>query len=173
MNSRFAVAVHIMTIVATSEGQPISSEFIAGSVNTNPSLIRRLLSMLTKAGLTTTQLGAGGGALLAKPAHQITLRDVYRAVDEGELFAVHREPPNIRCPVGRHIQALLESRFEAATHALERELERTTIADALAEVFQKEQVTASPGVSTPSALGGETCSETHASETVRVASASG
>lgn len=167
MNSRFAVAVHILTVVATSEGQPISSEFIAGSVNTNPSLIRRLLSMLTKAGLTTTQLGAGGGALLAKPAHQITLRDVYRAVDEGELFAVHREPPNIRCPVGRHIQALLESRFEAATHALELELARTTIADALAEVFQKEQLASSP----MPFISSETCSEPQASDKVQETSA--
>lgn len=140
MNSRFAVAAHIMTVVATSDGQPVSSDFIAGSVNTNPSLIRRLLGMLTKAGLTTTQLGAGGGALLAKPADTITLRDVYRAVDDGELFAVHREPPNIRCPVGRHIQAMLETRFDAATLALEHELERTTVGDLLSEVLRREQV---------------------------------
>lgn len=134
MNSRFAVAVHILTLIARGGGEPVTSEYIAGSVNTNASLVRRLLSQLTRAGLTTSQMGIGGGALLARPAERITLRDVYRAVDEGELFGLHREPPNPACPVGRNIQSMLEARFDAATRALERELERTTIADALAEM---------------------------------------
>ena len=138
MNSRFAVAVHILTLIAGEEGRPVSSEYIAGSVNTNPSLIRRLLSQLTRAGLTTSQMGAGGGALLARPAGQITLRDVHRAVDDGELFGLHRERPNPACPVGRNIQSLLEERFESATRALEAELERTTIADAAAEIAARQ-----------------------------------
>lgn len=139
MNSRFAVAVHILTLVSTGEGEPVPSEFIAGSVNTNPSLIRRLLVQLTRAGLTTSVMGAGGGALLARPADQITLRDVYRAVDEGEIFGLHRERPSAACPVGRNIQSLLEARFDAATRALEAELERTTIAAILREVAEREE----------------------------------
>jgi Rrf2 family protein len=139
MNSRFAVAVHILTLIARSEGQPVTSEYIAGSVNTNPSLVRRLLSQMTRAGLTTAQMGAGGGALLARPAEQITLRDVYRAVDEGELFGLHPERPNPACPVGRNIQAMLETRFDAARQAMEAELDRTTIADAAAEVDERDE----------------------------------
>lgn len=134
MNSRFAVAVHILTLIARGGGQPVSSEYIAGSVNTNASLVRRLLSQLTRAGLTTSQMGAGGGALLARPADQVTLGDVYRALDEGEIFALHRERPNPACPVGRNIQSVLETRFHAATKALEQELDRTTIADAAGEI---------------------------------------
>lgn len=139
MNSRFAVAVHILTLIAREEGQPVTSAYIAGSVSTNPSLIRRLLVQLTRAGLTTSQMGAGGGALLARAADRITLRDVYRAVDEGEIFGLHREQPNPSCPVGRNIQAMLETRFEAATRAMEAELERTTIADTAAEVETREE----------------------------------
>ena len=139
MNSRFAVAVHILTLIAREEGRPVTSEYIAGSVNTNASLIRRLLTQLTRAGLTTAKLGAGGGALLARPADRITLRDVYRAVDEGELFGLHRERPNPACPVGRNIQSLLEARFESAARAMEAELERTTIADAAMEVDTLEK----------------------------------
>ena len=144
MNSRFAVAVHILTLMAREERRVVTSEYIAASVNTNPSLIRRLLSQLTRAGLTTSRLGAGGGALLARPADRITLRDVYRAVDEGELFGLHRERPNPACPVGRNIKSLLEARFESATRAMESELERTTIADAAAEVEGREE-TRRPG----------------------------
>lgn len=139
MNSRFAVAVHILTLIASGEGAPVASEYIAASVNTNPSLIRRLLSQLTRAGLTASQMGSGGGAQLARPADQITLRDVYRAVDDGELFGLHREQPNPACPVGRNIQALLETRFDAATRALEAELDRTTISEAAAEVGTREE----------------------------------
>ena len=129
MNSRFAVAGHILTLLAGAGGEPLTSEHIAGSVNTNASLVRRLLSMLARAGLTTAQHGTGGGALLARPAESITLRDVYRAVDEGELFALHRARPNPACPVGRTIQGALETRIDAATRALEDELARTTVAE--------------------------------------------
>ena len=134
MNSRVAVAVHLLTLLARSEGEPLTSEYMAGSVNTNASLVRRLLGMLARAGLTTAQLGAGGGALLARPAGRITLLDVYRAVDAGEPFALHRERPNPACPVGRNIQAALEGRFDAAARAMEAELGRTTVADVAADV---------------------------------------
>jgi Rrf2 family protein len=126
MNSRFSVAVHILTLLEQSQGEPVTSEYLAGSVNTNSSFIRRLLSALNRAGLTTAQMGTGGGALLARPAAGITLLDVYRALDEGEVFRLH-EQPNPACPVGRNIQAELHDRFGAATRAMEDELARTTI----------------------------------------------
>ena len=138
MNSRFAVAVHVLTLLDQSGGEPVTSEYVAGSVNTNPSLVRRLLGMLAKAGITTSQLGTGGGALLARSAGEITLLDVYRAVDDGDLFAMHRERPNPQCPVGRNIQAALEARFDTAARALEAELARSTVADVLRDVRRRE-----------------------------------
>jgi Rrf2 family protein len=142
MNSRFAVAVHILTLLEQGGGAPVPSEYVAGSVNTNPSLVRRLMGMLARAGLTTSQFGAGGGALLAKPAGQITLGDVYRAVDAGELFGMHPEKPNPACPVGRNIQALLETRMEAAERAMQAELDRTTIAELSREIGAREEADA-------------------------------
>lgn len=138
MNSRFSVAVHILTLLQASGGEPVTSEYIAGSVNTNPSFVRRMLSALAKAGITTSQMGTGGGALLARPADDVTLLDVYRAVDEGEVFGLHEEP-NPACPVGRNIQAELQDRFDAATRALEAELARTTIADLARGITRREQ----------------------------------
>ncbi len=139
MNSRFAVAAHILTLLYNQDGEPLTSEYIAGSVNTNPAVIRRLLSLLAKAGLTTAQLGAGGGALLARPAAAITLLEVYRAVDEGELFAMHRQGPNPDCPVGRHIQAALEGTMDAASRAVEAELAKRTIAELVEDVRRRER----------------------------------
>lgn len=128
-SSRFAVSLHILTLLESQEGTPATSEFIAASANTNPGVVRRLLSMLHRAGLVTSQLGAGGGALLAKPAAQIRLIDVYRAVEPGSLFAMHRSPPNPNCPVGAHIQAALKTAMGRAEAAFEDELAETKLSD--------------------------------------------
>ena len=92
ISSRFAVAVHILTLLETGRGEPLTSEYMAGSVNTNPSVVRRILTLLARAGLTRARMGAGGGTVLARPAGEITLRDVYRAVEcEERLFSLHHE----------------------------------------------------------------------------------
>ena len=138
MNTRFAVTVHILTFLQTQGGVPATSELIASSVNTNPSLIRRLLSQLARAGLTTSRMGTGGGALLARPADSITLHDVYDAIDEDQdVIPIHQASP--RCPVGRHIHGVLEGRIDAAEKALGRELARTTIADLATDVGRRER----------------------------------
>ena len=128
-SSRFAVSLHILTLLETQDGQPVTSEYVAASVNTNPGVVRRLISMLHRAGLVTSQLGAGGGALLAKPAAEIRLIDVYHAVEPGSLFAMHRSPPNPNCPVGAHIQAALKTAMGRAEAAFEEELAETRLAD--------------------------------------------
>ncbi|HEX8852924.1 MAG TPA: Rrf2 family transcriptional regulator, partial [Pyrinomonadaceae bacterium] len=79
-NSRFAVAVHALTLLAWAGEEPVKSEYLACSVNTNPVVIRRILCALARAGLVTSQTGASGGSRLARPAAEITLREVYRAV---------------------------------------------------------------------------------------------
>ncbi len=139
MNTRFAVATHILTLLQEHDGMPLTSEYIADSVNTNPAVVRRLLSQLARAGLTRAQLGTGGGARLARPATSITLRDVYRAVDGGEVFLMHRDGPNPSCPVGRHIEATLGETMRAASKALEGELEQRTIAQLVRSVHSRER----------------------------------
>jgi Rrf2 family protein len=136
MNTRFAVAVHILTLLHTQQMEPATSEYIASSVNTNPSLIRRLLSQLARAGLTTSQMGTGGGALLAKPANAITLLDVFLAMDGDAEFLPRHPSPNPTCPVGRRIHQVLEKRVDAAEQAMGAELSRTTIADLTDEIAQ-------------------------------------
>lgn len=140
ISSRFAVSVHILALLETGRGEPLTSEYIAGSVNTNPAVVRRILSRLAQAGITMSRLGAGGGSLLARPASDITLRDVYRAVEcEGRLFALHHEEPNPNCPVGRNIQAVLDRATGAAQRALESALADRTVADVMAEVRAEDR----------------------------------
>ncbi len=135
-SSRFTVAIHILTLLAhaASGEEPVTSEYIAGSVNTNPVVIRRLLALLRKAKLVRSQGGPGGGWQLVVRPRRITLRDVYRAVESDPLFPLHASRPNPRCPVGRSIQAAVSGHYEQARLALEEDLDRTTIADLLQEV---------------------------------------
>jgi DNA-binding IscR family transcriptional regulator len=112
----------------------MTSEFIAGSVNTNAVVIRRILALLRKTRLVRSRSGPGGGWQLVVPPRGITLRDVFRAVEGEALFPLHASTPNPRCPVGRVIQSALEARYAQARLAVERNLEKTTIADLLEEV---------------------------------------
>src|SRR5260370_40206268 len=131
---RFAVAVHVLTALAVSDGAPLRSEDLAYSVNTGAVVIRGLLSRLSEAGLTRSQLGAGGGALLARPAEKIRLLDVYEAVEDIELFSLHRTPPCANCAVGGNILEAMRPTLTRARKALEDQLAKVTIADIAAEV---------------------------------------
>src|SRR5687768_2953736 len=139
MNTRFAVAVHVLTFLQAQEGEPATSEYIASSVGTNPSLIRRLMSLLIRAGLATAQRGAGGGAALARSGETISLLEVFRAVEEDAGVIPIHQTSSPRCPIGRHIQGALEGRIEAAELALQGELARTTIADLARDVAGRQR----------------------------------
>jgi len=133
-NTRFTIAIHVLTLLACCGPEPCTSEFIAGSVNTNPVVIRRILATLRAAGLVASQGGPGGGWQLLKDPKTLNLRDVLVATGADAPFPLHSASPNPACPVGRSIQDLLTRRFQAAQEALERDLARTTIADLLAGV---------------------------------------
>jgi Rrf2 family protein len=133
-NSQFTVAIHILTLLAYSDEEQLTSEYIAGSVNTNPVVIRRLLGSLREANLVASQRGPGGGWLLARPARGITLRDVYRVVAGSTLFPLHPSTPNQLCPVGGTIQSALNGHFHDAQVALEKDLENTSVADLVRQV---------------------------------------
>ena len=133
-NSRFAVSVHVLAYLAYKQGQPVSSAEIASSVNTNPVTIRRLLILLQRAHLVAAQKGAHGGFFLTSTAENITLREVYRAVEPAPDFGMSSFTPNTRCPVGNKIAAVLEKTFSKAQAQMEAELAATCIADIHREV---------------------------------------
>ncbi|MCH5052387.1 Rrf2 family transcriptional regulator [Pectobacterium aquaticum] len=134
MSTRFVVAVHILTGFAVSDGKPMRSEEIAYSVNTSAVVIRTLLARLGKAGLTKSQLGTGGGTMLAKQAANISLLDVFETVEDTAIFSLHRTPPCENCAVGGNILDAIQPILTRAREALEQELAKTTIADVGAEL---------------------------------------
>ena len=129
ISSRMAVAVHVLAYLAWRRDEPITSERMASSVNTNPVVVRRIMGSLRNAGLVSVQPGVGGGAQLAREPEDITLLEVYRAVEEKEeLFALHSEPCR-HCDIGSNIRQVLQGVFCQAHTALQQVLAGVTIAD--------------------------------------------
>jgi Rrf2 family protein len=138
ISSRFTVAVHILSLVTIENSTLCTSEWIAESVNTNPVVIRRVMGKLKNAGLIQVRRGTGGASLL-KPLKDISLLDVYHAVEvveEGELFQFH-ENPNPNCPVGANIQAVLELILNRAQEAMERILDEVTMEELVTVLTKK------------------------------------
>ena len=130
-NSQFAVGIHLLTLLAQTPDETQTSEQMSGSVNTNPVFIRRILGRLAEAGLVDSQPGVGGGWRLARQPEAISLLDVYQAVDEGHLMAMHHSEPNPDCLIGRNIQRSLTVYFEEAERAFAERLARQTVAQVL------------------------------------------
>lgn len=110
--------------------RPVTSTFLAGSIGTSPVMVRTIMGMLKQAGIISSSRGKSG-ITLARPLEQITLLDLWRAVDQSDadsLFHFH-ENPCPQCPVGGNIHAALDDRLKAAQQALEDQLARTTLAD--------------------------------------------
>lgn len=137
ISTRFTVALHVLTLLASKRDEMLTSEFIAGSVNTNPVVVRRILGVLRKAGVVRSQPGIGGGWELAVSPGKLTMALIRRAVDDSSLFAMHTQPPNPNCPVGRCIQKALKPVFSRAEKAMEESLERTTVRDLLRAIEGK------------------------------------
>ena len=131
-SSRFAVATHALVVIASDRSRAHRSEDLGTGARTNATVIRRILSQLAQAGITGSKMGAGGGAVLARDVDAITLADVYRAVEGGEVFAMPRSEPDGSCVIGANIGAMVREATDRAEAALEAELAKTTIGDLVA-----------------------------------------
>ncbi len=134
-SQRFPVAAHVLAYLAhkdaLSAASAVPSSELAQSVCTNPVVVRRVTSMLAKAGLIGTRRGAAGGAWLARPAAEIGLDAVLRAVNG----CAHLGVPTVgskACPVGERLPKAVQAAITAADEAAARQLGRTSVADLLA-----------------------------------------
>ena len=138
ISSRFSVAIHIISILQLYGDPMPTSEYIAGSVKTNPVVIRRILGMLKQAGIVDMKRGTGG-AYLVKSVEDITMLDVYKAVgsvEDGQLFQIH-ENPNPECPIGANIQDVVNVALISAQDAMEGVLQKITLEDITKNLAKK------------------------------------
>lgn len=136
-NSQFAIAVHILTILAGREGLRVKSGEIAKSVNTNPVVIRRVIGELHAAGLVVSHVGASGGNELARCPDKIRLSEIYQAVSTGEAFLVPEKKASRKCPIGRNMAAILCDLQKEVNHSIGVQLGRHTLQEVMERALAK------------------------------------
>ena len=128
-NGRFSISLHILTLLEMLSDELLTSDYIAGSININPVLVRKEISNLKKHGLVESKEGKAGGYALAKPARQIRLSDVYQAVRQTPLLGTAKNSPNPSCVVGKQINKHLNDLYTDAEKALTQRLGKTSLLD--------------------------------------------
>lgn len=143
INSQFVVATHIMALLAghklyMPEYTYVNSEMIAESVNTNPVVIRRILSKLRDADLVVSKSGPNGGSEIARQPSKIKLSEIYEAVDDkGTLFHMHYGQPNRFCLIGGHIQESLKETLENAEESLKKVLSKKSLLQIANDILER------------------------------------
>jgi Rrf2 family transcriptional regulator, nitric oxide-sensitive transcriptional repressor len=121
-------ALRAMLLLASRGGEPLTTSQLAAQARIPGGYLAKVLQVLVRAGLVSSQRGVNGGFVLGRPAVGLTLMDIVRAVDPS-----HR----IRCcPLGipEHVSLCpLHRRIDAAVAAAEAELRGTTLSDLVAQ----------------------------------------
>ena len=133
-NTQFSIAVHLMIALGFDKGQPATSGYLATSINTSPSFVRRILAKLSKANLVSTTTGKSGSCVLAKSAEDISLLEIYKAVDAPPTFAIHDYPVQSHCFVSSNIEAVMKRVLERAQNSFEGSLAEATLAEVIADI---------------------------------------
>jgi Rrf2 family protein len=133
-NSRFSLALNIMTHLAYNAGQAMTSPQLAKAAGTNAVVVRRFLSQLRNAGLVTCHPGKSGGCQIDRTLRSISLFDIYKAVEGGSPFAIPEMPENKACAVSCRMKSLLSSVLAETERAVAASLERVRLSDLIEEV---------------------------------------
>lgn len=133
VNQQFGFAVHILAVLAYSDGV-VGSRTVAASVNTNPVVIRRLLLALRRARLIETSSGKYGGAKLARKPINISLLDIYDAVAPRPVIAISKRRPFHKCPVSCRMKIVMGEISTGAERAMRRHLQGVSLAQLLRKI---------------------------------------
>lgn len=134
VNTQFSIAVHLLAGLGYRPEGEICSDELAKSVNANPSFLRRIVSKLAKAELLKTSTGKGGACSLARRPEQISLLDIYEAVEAPKAFAIHQYPSEKACKVSCNIKSSLDRVLGRAQKAMEDGLKKISLADVIADL---------------------------------------
>ena len=128
----------LLCIEIFKDDYKVTSNFLAGSINVNPVIVRNILGLLSSAGIVEIKAGIGG-ASLAKSPDEITMLDVFKAVEKEEALFHFHENPNSNCPVGRNVHRVLDSKLDNIQTVMENELAKITLIQLIKETKEKIQ----------------------------------
>lgn len=127
VSGKFAITLHILTLLSKHPSEYLSSEFIAGSLNMNSVLVRKEIANLKKNGLVESREGKNGGSRLAKAASDITLKDIFVITFERITLGYSKNKPDENCVVGRQINQNLENLYDDLNNKLSKQLSEISL----------------------------------------------
>jgi len=122
ISGKFAISLHILTLLSKTPDDFLSSEYIAGSLNMNPVLVRKEIGNLKKNNFVESKEGKNGGTRLLKPAADITLDDIFKVTFESVTLGYSKNDPNPNCPIGKQINKNLDNLYLDLNHKIGKEL---------------------------------------------------
>lgn len=134
---QFALATHIMAVLGFSYGTELTTAALAGSVNAEPTFVRKSVSKLVKAGLVKATRGKLGACTLARPPEEITLWDIYVASEAPAPVAGHLYPVEESCPISMNFKGCMSLIQCAVQESLEVALSKTTLASLVADLRER------------------------------------
>jgi Rrf2 family protein len=136
-------AVRAVLVLAAADGELVKADLVAEAQSIPRHFLDNILNDLRRAGIVATQRGAEGGSRLARPAKDISIADVMRAI-EGPLAAVRDVRPEA-LSYGGPAERLPEV-WVAVRAALRGVLEHVSVADLAAGRLPKsvEKLSADP-----------------------------
>jgi Rrf2 family protein len=129
-DKRLCDVLHVLLHLAQADG-PLTSDVLAEALGTNAAVFRRTMAGLRETGYVDSVKGPGGGWALARPLKEISLADVYSALDRPNLFAIGRRSEKPDCLIERRVNAVLADTMEEAEELLLRRFSGITLDELL------------------------------------------
>lgn len=127
ISGKFAITLHILSLLSKHREDYLSSEYLAGSMNINPVLVRKEIANLKKHKMVESREGKYGGTRLLKPAKEITLKDIFCMTFESVHLGYAKNNPNPACPVGKNINVNLENLYKNINDNISGQLEKISL----------------------------------------------
>jgi len=127
ISGKFAITLHILTLLYKFPEEFLSSEFIAGSMNINPVLVRKEIANLKKFNMVECREGKYGGTRLSDRAKNITLEDIFKMTFEEVTLGYSKNDPNPACPVGKKINQNLDSLYKEVNDCICKKLKDVSL----------------------------------------------
>lgn len=127
ISGKFAISIHILTLLAKFPDDYLSSEFIASSINLNPVLVRKEIANLKKNQIVMSKEGKNGGTKLNILPSKVTLKQIFESTFEEISLGFSKNEPNPKCPVGKEINQNLSTLYTKLNDSVMKQLEATTL----------------------------------------------
>ena len=129
ISGKFAITIHILTLLSKFPDEYLSSEFIAGSMNLHPVLVRKEIANLKKNNIVESKEGKNGGTRLLKSASNISLDAIFKMTFDTVTLGFSKNEPNPDCLVGKKINENLENLYDTLNEKISLELSAMSLAD--------------------------------------------